>query len=116
MGYFASKGLHAIYDVNKRMRVKKKDVTFFKGLLSHSTMEGHELSPGLNILGQQFTAEEIHVPGLVGNNSPDGGEQGNTELRPTPLLPQLQRQSPPSTGSGNTIPKPKNTGSEVITP
>jgi len=54
MGYYASEGLYAVYNVNKRVLVKKRDVTFFKNVMGHPTIEGYGLALGHNILGKRF--------------------------------------------------------------
>jgi len=70
MGYYAHEGLYAIYDVNKRVVVKKRDVTFFKNIIGHLSMDGFSLAPGYNILGEPIdncdTTDEL----LIGDLKP----------------------------------------------
>ena len=52
MWYFAHEGLYTIYDINKRVLVKKRDVTFFENVLGYPLMAGYGLAPGCDILGE----------------------------------------------------------------
>jgi len=46
MGYLPHDGIYAVYNVNKRTIVKKRDVTFFEHILGHPSMKGWGLAPG----------------------------------------------------------------------
>jgi len=65
MGYYAHEGLYAIYDVNKRVVVKKRDVTFFENVIGHPSMDGFGLAPGYDILEEPILETE-HIPQILG--------------------------------------------------
>ena len=50
-GYYSTAGLYLIYDVNKRVLMKKRDVTCYENILGHPTIDQWGISPGYNILG-----------------------------------------------------------------
>jgi len=90
MGYFAHEGLYAMYDVNKRVLVKKRDVTFFENVLGPPFMEGYGLAPGFDILGEPMGAVEV-MPELVQLEDLDESgytgvieEQRIGDLKPSP--------------------------------
>lgn len=74
LGYFATESLYLIYDVNKRVLLKKRDVTFFEGLLGHPTMDHAGLSPGFDILGNA-ASPIVEVPAVVDVEDDEGSEQ-----------------------------------------
>lgn len=81
MGYYDSEGLYAMYDVNKRILVKKRDVLFFEGVFGHPTMEEEGLSPGWNILGVEI-GEVEEIPEVVESDDEDRTELVVENLRP----------------------------------
>lgn len=77
MGYYAHEGLYAIYDVNKRVIIKKRDVTFYEHLLGHPSIpEELGVSPGWNILGEEMPIVDIEEPELLMEDDVEGGEEG----------------------------------------
>jgi len=81
MGYYASESLYAIYDVNKRVLVKKRDVTLFENVMGHPTIEGYGLAPGYNILREKVEWED-EIPEIM-THAERGKEQLISDLRPT---------------------------------
>jgi len=73
MGYFAHEGLYVIYDVNKKVLVKKRDVTFFENVLGHSSMAGYGLAPEYDILGEPIITTD-YTPELIEADNVDGIE------------------------------------------
>ena len=84
MGYFAHEGLYAVYDVNKRVMIKKRDVTFFENVIGHPSMDGFGLPPGYNILGEPIVRVE-QIPQILEDedNWDDIGELRVGDLKPS---------------------------------
>jgi len=64
MGYYVHEGLYAIYDINKRVIIKKRDVTFFENVMGHPSMDGFGLAPGYDILGEPIVEVE-QIPQIL---------------------------------------------------
>jgi len=69
-GYYSTAGLYLIFDVNRRVLMKKRDVTFHENILGHPTMDQWGISPGYNILGASVELVD-DVPDLV-----ESGDEG----------------------------------------
>jgi len=111
IGYFAHEGLYVIYDVNKRVLVKKRDVTFFENVLRHPSMAGYGLAPGYDILRELIIitddTPELIDADIVTAGNVDGVEQIIGDLQP--LVPagnvdgveQIIRDLQPLVPAGN---------------
>jgi len=84
MGYFVHEGLYAVYDVNKRMMIKKRDVTFFENVIGHSSIDRFGLPPEYNILGEPIVRVE-QIPQILEDedNWDDIGELRVGNLKPS---------------------------------
>src|SRR5258705_4299224 len=58
LGYYSTESLFAVYDVNKRVILKKRDGIFVEGVLRHPSMAAWGLAPGYDILGLPISDRE----------------------------------------------------------
>jgi len=82
MGYLSHEGMYAVYNVNKRIIVKKQDIIFFEHILGHPSIEGWGLAPSWNIVGERVEIVDLEVPDLVKDEG-DGEELHVAGLRPS---------------------------------
>ena len=61
MGYYSTERLFAIYDLDKRVIIKKRDVTFCEHVLGHPSLVAWGLAAGTNILGLPVDDSDIHL-------------------------------------------------------
>ena len=59
LGYYATDRLFAVYDVARRIILKKRDIIVFENVLGHPSMVAWGLAAGTNILGLPMDVEEI---------------------------------------------------------
>lgn len=57
LGYYETESLYAVYDVNRRTIMKKRDVVFYEHILGHPLLANLGLAIGFNILGAPVSDE-----------------------------------------------------------
>jgi len=79
-GYYSTAGLYLIYDINKQVMMKKRDVTFHENILGHPAIDQWGILPEYNIL--EVSVELVDdVPDLVKSGDERGKIQRIEELR-----------------------------------
>ena len=58
LGYYETESLYAVYDVNRRTILKKRDVVFYEHILGHPSLANLGLTIGFNILGVPVSSSD----------------------------------------------------------
>ena len=59
MGYYSTQRLFAVFDVTKRVMLKKRDIIFVEHVLGHPTMQQYGLAPGFDIVGLPLPVQPL---------------------------------------------------------
>lgn len=65
MGYFVHKGFYLVFDINKKIFIKKQDITFFKHVYGHLSLSNYEVSQGCIILEEKFNIVFFDTPEFI---------------------------------------------------
>ena len=88
MGYYATERLFAVFDVTRRIMLKKRDVIFFEHVLGHPSMKRYGLAPGHDILGNTLSVSD-DVPDADASDAdvPVTGSVSDCDTLIAPLSP-----------------------------
>ena len=93
MGYYATARLFAVFDVTRRVLMKKRDVVFFEHVLGHPTMLQYGLAPGYDIVGQPMPATVLDSIDTHDGDVPT--PECLSQLTPAPISPVPAVTTPP---------------------
>lgn len=83
MGYYSTQRLFAVFDVTKRVMLKKRDIVFVEHVLAHPTMQQYGLAPGFDNVGLPLPVQPMD-------------NMDNSQPPPAiPQLPSVSQHSPP---------------------